>query len=154
MADAEPEAEDGGGGRGGSAVRLAPLGPEQLRRVLEQVTRAQPPAEPPAFVLQDAARRLRDAARQAALRRGPGAGTPRPPRLLPPQKFSSEVLSPGEPSTPGPLLPPASHGTCCTLSLLPLGTLVCLQNRQRSFGKYTFRQESLSSSNWKPFASR
>lgn len=61
------------------------------------------------------------------------------------QKFSSEVLSPGEPSTPGPLLPPASHGTCCTLSLLPLGTLVCLQNRQQSFGKYTFRQESLSS---------
>lgn len=63
------------------------------------------------------------------------------------QKFSSarqplsEVLSPGEPSTPGPLPPPASHGACCTLSLLPAGTLVCLQ---RSFGKYAFRQESLT----------
>lgn len=99
MADAEPEAEDGsedggggGGGRAprgqsGSAAPVAPLGPEQLRRVLEQVTKAQPPAEPPPppFVLQDAARRLRDAAQQAALQRGPGAEAPRPPRLLPPQ---------------------------------------------------------------------
>ncbi|XP_072819866.1 zinc finger protein 839 isoform X2 [Vicugna pacos] len=96
MADAEPEAEDGsedgGGGRAapgqsGSVARVAPLGPEQLRRVLEQVTKAQPPAEPPPppFVLQDAARRLRDAAQQAALQRGPGAEPPRPPRLLPPQ---------------------------------------------------------------------
>lgn len=98
MADAEPEAEDGsedgggGGGRappgqGGTAARVAPLGPEQLRQVLEQVTKAQPPAEPPPppFVLQDAARRLRDAAQQAALQRVPGAEPPRPPRLLPPQ---------------------------------------------------------------------
>lgn len=99
MADAEPEAEDGsedggggGGGQappgpGGSASRVAPLDPEQLRRVLEQVTKAQPPAErpPPPFVPQDAARRLRDAAQQAALQRGSGAQPPRPPRLLPPQ---------------------------------------------------------------------
>uniref|UniRef100_A0A2K6G058 Zinc finger protein 839 n=1 Tax=Propithecus coquereli TaxID=379532 RepID=A0A2K6G058_PROCO len=91
MADAEPEAEggseDGGGGRAppgqsDSAARVAPLGPEQLRRVLEQVTKAQPPAEPLPFVLQDAARRLRDAAQQAALQRGPDAEPPRPPRLL------------------------------------------------------------------------
>ncbi|XP_047651583.1 zinc finger protein 839 isoform X2 [Phacochoerus africanus] len=102
MADAEPEAEDGsedgggGGGRAprgqsGSAAPVAPLGPEQLRRVLEQVTKAQPPAEPPPppFVLQDAARRLRDAAQQAALQRGPGAEAPRPPRLLPPQQLEA-----------------------------------------------------------------
>ncbi|XP_058147363.1 zinc finger protein 839 isoform X2 [Dasypus novemcinctus] len=94
MAGAEPQAEesgeDGGGGRaprgqGGSGVRLAPLGPEQLRRVLEQVTKAQPPP----FVLQDAARRLRDAAQQAALQLGPGAEPPRPPRLLPPQQLEA-----------------------------------------------------------------
>lgn len=96
MADAEPEAgggsEDGGGGGGpappgqsASVARVAPLGPEQLRRVLEQVTKAQPPPPPPPFVLQDAARRLRDAAQQAALQRGQGAEPPRPPRLLPPQ---------------------------------------------------------------------
>ncbi|XP_030739183.1 zinc finger protein 839 isoform X3 [Globicephala melas] len=103
MADAEPEAEDGsedGGGGGGrrapagqrgSAARVAPLGPEQLRRVLEQVTKAQPPAKPPPppFVLQDAARRLRDAAQQAALQRGPGAEPPRPRRLLPPQQLEA-----------------------------------------------------------------
>ncbi|XP_065727039.1 zinc finger protein 839 [Phocoena phocoena] len=105
MADAEPEAEDGsedggggdgGGGRApagqrGSAARVAPLGPEQLRRVLEQVTKAQPPAKPPPppFVLQDAARRLRDAAQQAALQRGPGAEPPRPRRLLPPQQLEA-----------------------------------------------------------------
>ncbi|XP_059951589.1 zinc finger protein 839 isoform X1 [Mesoplodon densirostris] len=103
MADAEPEAEDGsedgGGGSGGGApagqrggaARVAPLGPEQLRRVLEQVTKAQPPAKPPPppFVLQDAARRLRDAAQQAALQRGPGAEPPRPPRLLPPQQLEA-----------------------------------------------------------------
>ncbi|XP_059771015.1 zinc finger protein 839 isoform X2 [Balaenoptera ricei] len=101
MADAEPEAEDGsedggGGGRApagqsGSAARVAPLGPEQLRRVLEQVTKAQPPAKPPPppFVLQDAALRLRDAAQQAALQRGPGAEPPRPPRLLPPQQLEA-----------------------------------------------------------------
>ncbi|XP_055274560.1 zinc finger protein 839 isoform X2 [Moschus berezovskii] len=100
MADAEPEAEGGSeygcsGGRapfsqGGSAARVAPLGPEQLRRVLEQVTKAQPPAEPPPppCVL-DAARRLRDAAQQAALQRGPGAEPPRPPRLLPPQQLEA-----------------------------------------------------------------
>lgn len=97
MADAEPEAgggsEDGGGGGGGggpappgqsgSVARVAPLGPEQLRQVLEQVTKAQPPPPPPPhFVLQDAARRLRDAAQQAALQRGRGTESP---RLLPPQ---------------------------------------------------------------------
>ncbi|XP_054423648.1 zinc finger protein 839 [Pteronotus mesoamericanus] len=98
MAGAEPGAEgggEGGGGRApsarsGSAVRVAPLGPEQLRRVLEQVTKAQPPAEPPPpFVLQDAVRRLRDAAQQAALQSGPGAEPPRPPRLLPPQQLEA-----------------------------------------------------------------
>ncbi|XP_077797863.1 zinc finger protein 839 isoform X4 [Macaca mulatta] len=100
MADAEPEAgggsEDGGGGGGpappgqsGSVARVAPLGPEQLRRVLEQVTKAQPPPPPPPFVLQDAARRLRDAAQQAALQRGQGAEPPRPPRLLPPQQLEA-----------------------------------------------------------------
>ncbi|XP_040112815.1 zinc finger protein 839 [Oryx dammah] len=100
MADAEPEAEGGSeagcsGGRApfsqrGSAARAAPLGPEQLRRVLEQVTKAQPPAEPPPppCVL-DAARRLRDAAQQAAQQRGPGADPPRPPRLLPPQQLEA-----------------------------------------------------------------
>ncbi|XP_047394966.1 zinc finger protein 839 isoform X1 [Sciurus carolinensis] len=100
MADAEPGPEggsgDGGGGRappgqGGCAARVAPLDPEQLRRVLEQVTKAQPPAEPlpPPFLLQDAARRLRDAAQQAALQRAPGAEPPRPPRLLPPQQLEA-----------------------------------------------------------------
>ncbi|XP_054548159.1 zinc finger protein 839 isoform X2 [Talpa occidentalis] len=102
MADAEQEAEggseEGGGGArpappgpSGRAARVAPLGPEQLRRVLEQVTKAQPRAEPPPppFVLQDAARRLRDAAQQAALQRGPGAEPPRPPRLLPPQQLEA-----------------------------------------------------------------
>nr|XP_007986089.2 LOW QUALITY PROTEIN: zinc finger protein 839 [Chlorocebus sabaeus] len=100
MADAEPEAgggsEDGGGGGGpappgqsASVARVAPLGPEQLRRVLEQVTKAQPPPPPPPFVLQDAARRLRDAAQQAALQRGQGAEPPRPPRLLPPQQLEA-----------------------------------------------------------------
>ncbi|XP_046309025.1 zinc finger protein 839 isoform X2 [Marmota monax] len=99
MADAEPGRWGGGGdggsgrvppGQGGNAARVAPLDPEQLRRVLEQVTKAQPPAEPPpAFVLQDAARRLRDAAQQAALQRAPGAEPPRPPRLLPPQQLET-----------------------------------------------------------------
>lgn len=117
MADAEPEAEDGseggggGGGRAppgqiGSAARVAPLGPEQLRRVLEQVTKAQPPAEPPPpFVLQDAARRLRDAAQQAALQRGPSAGPPRPQRLLPPKvrrrEGRGETEAPREPRPRG-----------------------------------------------------
>ena len=115
MADAEPEAEDGsedggGGGRApagqsGSAARVAPLGPEQLRRVLEQVTKAQPPAKPPPppFVLQDAALRLRDAAQQAALQRGPGAEPPRPPRLLPPQVRRRE-------GPPGKLRPGGGRG--------------------------------------------
>ncbi|XP_071463612.1 zinc finger protein 839 isoform X2 [Marmota flaviventris] len=99
MADAEPGRWGGGGdggsgrvppGQGGNAARVAPLDPEQLRRVLEQVTKAQPPAEPPpGFVLQDAARRLRDAAQQAALQRAPGAEPPRPPRLLPPQQLET-----------------------------------------------------------------
>ncbi|XP_059135544.1 zinc finger protein 839 [Peromyscus eremicus] len=88
MAGAEPEPGSGGGsgsalpGQSHSAVPVAPLDPEQLRRVLEQVTRAQPPP----FVLQDAAQRLRDAAQQAALQRGPGAGAP---RLLPPQQLEA-----------------------------------------------------------------
>ncbi|XP_024204698.2 zinc finger protein 839 isoform X2 [Pan troglodytes] len=101
MADAEPEAgggsEDGGGGGGGggpappgqsgSVARVAPLGPEQLRQVQEQVTKAQPPPPPPPhFVLQDAARRLRDAAQQAALQRGRGTESP---RLLPPQQLEA-----------------------------------------------------------------
>nr|XP_054386549.1 zinc finger protein 839 isoform X3 [Pongo abelii] len=101
MADAEPEAgggsEVGGGGGGpappgqsGSVARVAPLGPEQLRQVLEQVTKAQPPPPPPPpFVLQDAARRLRDAAQQAALQRGRGTEPPRLPRLLPPQQLEA-----------------------------------------------------------------
>ncbi|XP_045679463.1 zinc finger protein 839 isoform X2 [Phyllostomus hastatus] len=119
MAGAEPEAkgsgEGGGGGgrappsRSGSAVRVAPLGPEQLRRVLEQVTKSQPPAKPPPpppppFVLQDAVRRLRDAAQQAALQRGPGSEPLRPPRLLPPQLEAVCVkVTPGE--TEGPERP-------------------------------------------------
>lgn len=84
MAGAEREPGRVGGGaastlpgRSHSAVRVAPLDPEQLRRVLEQVTRAQPPPS----ALQDA-RRLRDAAQQAAPQRGPGAEAP---RLLLPQ---------------------------------------------------------------------
>ncbi|XP_033047122.1 zinc finger protein 839 isoform X3 [Trachypithecus francoisi] len=111
MADAKPEAggssEDGGGGGGpappgqsGSVARVAPLGPEQLRRVLEQVTKAQPPPPPPPFVLQDAARRLRDAAQQAVLQRGPGAEPPRPPRLLPPQNGQSVDIEETLPSEP------------------------------------------------------
>ncbi|XP_036699840.1 zinc finger protein 839 isoform X3 [Balaenoptera musculus] len=126
MADAEPEAEDGsedggGGGRApagqsGSAARVVPLGPEQLRRVLEQVTKAQPPAKPPPppFVLQDAALRLRDAAQQAALQRGPGAEPPRPPRLLPPQQLeaicvkvtSGETKAQGKPMPALATIPP------------------------------------------------
>ncbi|XP_006839676.1 PREDICTED: zinc finger protein 839 [Chrysochloris asiatica] len=106
MANAEPEAEegseDGSGCRAplsqrGNTARVAPLDPEQLRRVLEQVSKAHspaksplpPPPPPPPFVLQDAARRLRDAAQQAALQRGPGAELPRPPRLLPPQQLEA-----------------------------------------------------------------
>ncbi|KAM9646073.1 zinc finger protein 839 [Trichechus inunguis] len=124
MGDAEPEAEesseDGGGGGGraplgpsGSAPRMAPLGPEQVRRVLEQVTKAQPTAEPPPppFVLQDAARRLRDAAQQAALQRGPGDEPPRPLRLLPPQQLEAICVKVPSGETQGqekPLPPLAS----------------------------------------------
>ncbi|XFG12204.1 hypothetical protein AB1E19_015828 [Capra hircus] len=154
MADAEPEAEGGSedgcsGGRApfsqrGSAARVAPLGPEQLRRVLEQVTKAQPPAEPPPppCVL-DAARRLRDAAQQAALQRGPGAEPPRPPRLLPPQQLEAicvKVRS-GEtkgqekpmpalaaiqpkPARPGP--PPSGHCSAVGLSSQLLGVPPCV----------------------------
>lgn len=84
MAGAEPEpgtVGDSGStltGRGHGAVRLAPLDPEQLRRVLEQVTRTQPPPS----VLPDAARRLREGAQQVAQQRGSGAAGP---RLLTPQ---------------------------------------------------------------------
>ncbi|XP_032338606.1 zinc finger protein 839 isoform X3 [Camelus ferus] len=145
MADAEPEAEDGsedgGGGRAapcqsGSVARVAPLGPEQLRRVLEQVTKAQPPAEPPPppFVLQDAARRLRDAAQQAALQRGPGAEPPRPPRLLPPQQLEAiyvkvtsrdlkgqekpmPTLATIQPQAAGPGPPPQRHCSVLGLSI-------------------------------------
>lgn len=84
MAGAEPEPGNVGGsgstlaGRSHGSVRVAPLDPEQLRRVLEQVTRAQPPPS----VLPDAARRARDGAQQAAPLRGPGAQAP---RLLTPQ---------------------------------------------------------------------
>ncbi|XP_047594020.1 zinc finger protein 839 isoform X2 [Lutra lutra] len=139
MADAEPEAEDGsedggggGGGRappgqGGTAARVAPLGPEQLRQVLEQVTKAQPPAEPPPppFVLQDAARRLRDAAQQAALQRVPGAEPSRPPRLLPPQQLeaicvkvtSAEMKDQERPMPPLPTIQPKP-----ALSQLPART--------------------------------
>ncbi|XP_031211755.1 zinc finger protein 839 isoform X2 [Mastomys coucha] len=88
MAGAEPEPGNVGGsgsplpGRSHGTVRLAPLDPEQLRRVLEQVTRAQPRPS----VLPDAARRLRDGAQQAAQQRGPGAEAP---RLLTPQELEA-----------------------------------------------------------------
>nr|XP_035117462.2 zinc finger protein 839 isoform X5 [Callithrix jacchus] len=144
MADVEPEAgggsEDGGGGGGGpatpgqngSVARVAPLDPEQLRRVLERVTKAQPPPPPPPppppFVLQEAARRLRDAAQQAALQRGPGAEPPRPPRLLPPQQLEAicvkvtsgemkgqERLVPFQPQTARQSQPP--QGSSCLMGL-------------------------------------
>lgn len=101
MAGAEPEPGNRSGsdsalpGQSLSAVRVAPLDPEQLRRVLEQVTRAQAPP----FVLQDAAQRLRDAAQQTALQRGLGAGVP---LLLPPQ-----VRRRGGGETPRWPVPPA-----------------------------------------------
>ncbi|XP_035117462.3 zinc finger protein 839 isoform X6 [Callithrix jacchus] len=142
MADVEPEAgggsEDGGGGGGGpatpgqngSVARVAPLDPEQLRRVLERVTKAQPPPPPPPppFVLQEAARRLRDAAQQAALQRGPGAEPPRLPRLLPPQQLEAicvkvtsgemkgqERLVPFQPQTARQSQPP--QGSSCLMGL-------------------------------------
>ncbi|XP_052040960.1 zinc finger protein 839 isoform X3 [Apodemus sylvaticus] len=79
MAGAEPEPGNVGGsgstfpGRSHGSVRVAPLDPEQLRRVLEQV-------------LPDAARRARDGAQQAAQLRGPGAQAP---RLLTPQELEA-----------------------------------------------------------------
>ncbi|XP_029340829.1 zinc finger protein 839 isoform X2 [Mus caroli] len=85
MAGAEPEPGNVGGsgstlsGRSHGTVRLAPLDPEQLRRVLEQVTRAQPPPG----ALPAAAQRLRDGAQQAAQ---PGAEAP---RLLTPQELEA-----------------------------------------------------------------
>ncbi|XP_021058159.1 zinc finger protein 839 isoform X2 [Mus pahari] len=88
MAGAEPEPGNVGGsgstlpGRSHGAVRLAPLDPEQLRRVLEQVTRAQPPPS----ALPAAARRLRHGAQQASRQREPGAEAP---RLLTPQELEA-----------------------------------------------------------------
>ncbi|CAH6852305.1 Zfp839 [Phodopus roborovskii] len=90
MAGAEAEPGSGGGGGGGgsalrgqshSAVRVAPLDPEQLRRVLEQVTRAQPPRD---------------------------AGAPRP---LPPQQLEAicvKVTSGDTKSKEGPMPPLAA----------------------------------------------
>uniref|UniRef100_A0A250Y678 Zinc finger protein 839 n=1 Tax=Castor canadensis TaxID=51338 RepID=A0A250Y678_CASCN len=138
MAGAEPgpegSSEDGGGGGGPalpgqsvSAARVAPLGPEQLRRVLEQVTKAQSPAEPPPpppFVPQDAARRLRDAAQQAALQRGPGAEPPRPPRLLPPQQLEAiyvKVTSGDTKSQESPMPPLATIQPKAARQSQPLG---------------------------------
>lgn len=101
MAGAEPEPGNRSGsdsalpGQSLSAVRVAPLDPEQLRRVLEQVTRAQAPP----FVLQDSAQRLRDAAQQTALQRGLVTGAP---LLLPPQ-----VRRRGGGETPRWPVPPA-----------------------------------------------
>ncbi|XP_032695439.1 zinc finger protein 839 isoform X1 [Lontra canadensis] len=161
MADAEPEAEDGsedggGGGRappdqGGTAARVAPLGPEQLRQVLEQVTKAQPPAEPPPppFVLQDAARRLRDAAQQAALQRVPGAEPPRPPRLLPPQQLeaicvkvtSAEMKDQERPMPPLPTIQPKP-----ALSQLPARTSRVLGPRPQPLLSTGPRPRFLSSS--------
>ncbi|XP_049755600.1 zinc finger protein 839 isoform X1 [Elephas maximus indicus] len=139
MGDAEPEAEesseDGGGGGDrraplgpiGRAARVAPLGPEQVRRVLEQVTKAQPlaaPSPPPLLVLQDAARRLRDAAQQAALQRGPGDEPPRPPRLLPPQQLEAICVKVTSGETRGrerPLPPLAAIQPRMARSNLPPG---------------------------------
>ncbi|NP_001371994.1 zinc finger protein 839 isoform 3 [Homo sapiens] len=136
MADAEPEAgggsEDGGGGGGpappgqsGSVARVAPLGPEQLRQVLEQVTKAQPPPPPPPFVLRDAARRLRDAAQQAALQRGRGTEPPRLPRLLPPQQLEAICVKVTSGETKGQerpmLLPTTIQPQTARKSQLPRG---------------------------------
>ncbi|XP_059541746.1 zinc finger protein 839 isoform X2 [Myotis daubentonii] len=69
MAGSEP----GAPGRSGSAARLAPLGPDQLRQVLEQVAQAQPPPSVP----------------RAAPQPGPRAQLVRPPRPLPPQQLET-----------------------------------------------------------------
>ncbi|XP_008823881.1 zinc finger protein 839 isoform X2 [Nannospalax galili] len=133
MAGAEPGPEDDGGqaswSRSRSAGLVAPLDPEQLRRVLEQVTRAQPP---PPLGLQGAARRLRDAAEGA-------------PRLLPPQQLEAicvkvtsgdmkgkeramPPLATIQPKTAGPSQPPgrsSTPGLCVSrpqlLRVQPLG---------------------------------
>lgn len=65
MAGSEPRPQ----GRSGSAAPLAPLGPEQLRQVLEQVAQAQPPPSVP----------------RAAPQPGPCAQLARPLCPLPPQ---------------------------------------------------------------------
>lgn len=69
MAGSEP----GPPGRSGGASRLAPLGPEQLRRVLEQVAQAQPPPSVP----------------RAAPQPGPRAQLARPPHPPPPQQLGT-----------------------------------------------------------------
>ena len=139
MAGAEPASGNVGDsgstlpGRSHGAVRLAPLDPEQLRRVLEQVTRAQPPPS----TLPAAARRLRDGAQQA--QRGPGAEAP---RLLTPQVrrragwrgrswplrtafgawvVCAQLCAPGPPR--GVLLPPLRSQPCSK----PLGAWPALQ---------------------------
>ncbi|XP_051007603.1 zinc finger protein 839 [Acomys russatus] len=72
-------------GRNHSAVRVAPLDAEQLRRVLEQVTRSRP--RPPV---------LRDATQQATPPRGPGAEAR---RLLLPQQLEAICLKVASGST-------------------------------------------------------
>ncbi|XP_072486272.1 zinc finger protein 839 isoform X2 [Notamacropus eugenii] len=79
----------------------APLTPEDLQRVLEQVRKAPPPPRAPGpaglgpsgscgfSVVHDAARRLQDAAQQVAQHWGPDLPPP-PPRLLQPQNYDSE----------------------------------------------------------------
>ncbi|XP_054571702.1 zinc finger protein 839 [Eptesicus fuscus] len=69
MAGSEP----GPPGRSGGASRLAPLGPDQLRRVLEQVAQAQPPPSVP----------------RAAPQPGPRAQLARPPLPPPPQQLET-----------------------------------------------------------------
>lgn len=168
MADAELEAEDssedGGGGGGGvaaphqsgRAARVAPLGPEQLRRVLEQVAKARLPAEPPPFVLQDAAQRLRNVAQQAALQRGPGAEPPRAPRLLTPQvsrrrRGEAEARRAAEVSR-------RAGGRAQAAPPLPLGGLRAAQRRRPGSAGVELRRPrpelhgrgSLSRARWPP----
>ncbi|XP_043837258.1 zinc finger protein 839 [Dromiciops gliroides] len=81
----------------------APLAPEDLQRVLEQVRKAPPPPPPPRppgaagpgprgscgfGVVHDAARRLQDAAQQVAQHWGPDPPPP-PPRLLQPKELEA-----------------------------------------------------------------
>ncbi|XP_056667208.1 zinc finger protein 839 isoform X3 [Monodelphis domestica] len=81
-----------------------PLAPEHLPRVLEQVRKAPPPSPRPLgtvgsglsgscgfSVVQDAARRLQDAAQQVAQHWGPDAPPP-PPRLLQPKNCDSKEV--------------------------------------------------------------